>query len=145
MKNRTRYILLIIVLLFAVWNVSWYVMTSTKYNKFLEVIPENEWKLPFVKKDGYVYNVKKPAYLSFSGNLGISNDNKPEALIIWPQISGGYVFGFRVEENGQAYEIYVNENMEVVDTKDTIGTSKVEEYKPVLTELFKKANEMWGI
>jgi len=119
-------------------------MTTIKYNKFIEVVPKNEWGLHFIKKeDGYIYSVKKPSYLSFTGNLGVANNEKQEALIIWPLLSGGYEYGFRLQKDGRAYEIYVDENMEPIHKDDMVAVQKVEEYKAELEKLLSKANEMW--
>lgn len=138
--------LVFIVLLYATWNLIWFLLIAIKYHKFVEVIPKNEWGLHFIKKeDGYIYSVKKPSYLRFTGNLGISNNENQEALIIWPLISGGYEYGFRIQKNGVAYEIYVDENMEPIHKDDKVAIQKVKEYKAELEELLSKANEMWQL
>lgn len=145
-KVSIKKILLIVILIFGVWNLSWFCITTIKYNKFVKVIPKNKWGLHFIEKeDGYLYNVKKPSYLSFTGNLGVSNKEKGEILIIWPLISGGYEYGFRLQKDGVAYEIYVDENMEPIDKNNSVATQNVKENKAELEKLFSKANKMWQL
>ncbi|KXG10854.1 hypothetical protein AT864_00722 [Anoxybacillus sp. P3H1B] len=145
-KLTGKKILLLITLIFVIWNLSWFLITTIKYNNFVKDIPKNEWGLHFIKKeDGYIYSVKKPNYLRFTGNLVVANNEKGETLIIWPLIFGGYEYGFRLQKDGAAYEIYVDENMEPINKDDTVAAQKVEEYKVELEELFSKANEMWEL
>lgn len=145
-KLNVRNILIAIIILFAVWNLGWFLIITTKYHEFIEDIPKNEWGRHFItKEDGYIYSVKKPDYLSFTGNLGVANNKKGDALIIWPLMSGGYEYGFRLQKDGVAYEIYVDENMEPINKEDTVAVQKVIEFKAELEELLSKANDMWQL
>ncbi|MDW7617788.1 hypothetical protein SC499_24720 [Peribacillus simplex] len=144
-KVNIKTILILIISIFAVLNLSWFLVTTFKYDGFVEPIPKNKWGLHFIKKDNYVYSVKKPDYLYYTGNLAVDNTEKQTSLLIWPLISGGYKYGFRLQEEGEAYEIYVDKNMEPTnkDKGDPDAVQKVEEHKAELEELFSKANEMW--
>lgn len=145
-KLNGKNILVFIVLIFGLWNLSWFLSTTIKYDKFVEVVPKNEFGVHFLEKeDGYIYSVKKPGYLSFTGNLAVSNDEKQESLIIWPLITGGYEYGFSIQKDGQPYEFYVDENMKPIDKDDSVAIEKVEEYKVELEELLSKAKEMWKL
>lgn len=146
-KVTVKTILLLIISIFIVLNISWFLITTIKYDKYIEPIPKNEWGFHFIKKDGYIYSVKKPDYLYYTGNLAVDNTKKQTSLIIWPLIKGGYIYGFRLQEEGQAYEIYIDKNMKPTDKDkgDPVSIQKVEEHKADLQELFSKANEMWGL
>ena len=146
MKIRGKTIIIILIAIFTVYNLSWFSITTVKYNRYVKVIPKNKWGLHFIEKeDGYMYSVKKPSYLDFTGNLGVVNNKKGNSLIIWPLISGGYKYGVRLQKDGRAYEIYVDENMEPILKDDSTEVQKLKEYKTELEVLFTKANEMWDL
>lgn len=136
----------VIILGFVVLNLSWFSITTIKYKKYIKDIPKIKNSSYGIKKeDGYNYHVKKPDYLQYTGNLAVDNYEKGKLLIIWPLIFGGYEYGFRIQEEGGAYEIYVDENMNPIDKEDKIAIEKFQEHKTELEELFSKANEMWKL
>lgn len=143
--NRKR-ILIVIISVFAVLNISWFLITTIKYNKFVKDLPKVKGNSYGIKKeDGYNYSVKKPGYLHYTGNLAVSNSKKGELLIIWPLISGGYNYGIRIQEDGEAYEIYVDKNMKPIDTDDTYAVQNIKKHKAGVEELLSKANKMWQL
>lgn len=147
-KITGKRIFIFIVLVFAALNISWFLITTIKYNKFVKAVPKDRDGVYSLLKDGYNYHVKKPDYLHYTGNLAISTrsaSNKGELLIIWPLISGGYEYGFSIQENGEAYELYVDKNMKPIDTTDTYVIQKFEEHKVGLEVLFSRANKMWQL
>ena len=96
-KINGKRIFLFIILGFIILNLSWLLITTVKYNKFVKAVPKNEHNVYSMnKEDGYSYHVKKPNYLHYTGNLTVSNHEKGELLIIWPLMSGGYKYGFMV-------------------------------------------------
>lgn len=136
---------LIALLLFGLWNVTWLVMTNNRYSDFLKAVPKSEFGNHILKKDTYVYNVKRPDYLSFTGNLGINNPEKGTALIIWPKITGGYEYGIRIQAQGKAYEFYLNEQLEPINQSNQQTLKLVQKFKPEITLLLGLANEMWNL
>lgn len=145
-KINRKKIFQFIILGFVILNLSWLLITTAKYNKFIKAVPKNEHGLYSMNKnDGYSYYVKKPNYLHYTGNLTIKNSEKGELLIIWPLISGGYKYGFRLQEDGKAFEIYVDQNMEPIHKDDVYSIQVLEEHKVELQKLFSKANEMWNL
>ncbi len=145
-KLNGKRIFIFIISVFLILNVVWLLITTTKYNKFVKDIPKLKGHSYAIKKeDGYNYHVKKPDYLHYTGNLSISNSKKGELLIIWPLISGGYKYGVRIQDNENAYEIYVDENMEPIDKSDTYAIQNIEKHKAGIEELFSKANKMWQL
>lgn len=144
-KINGKRIFILIILAVVTLNLSWLLITTIKYNKFVKIVPKNEFGLYFIVEDGYIYNVKKPAYLQYTGNLGVSNPEKGELLLIWPLMSGGYKYGFRLQEDGSTYEIYVDENMNPIYKDDTEDVKKIEEHKSDIETLFSKSNEMWNL
>lgn len=132
-------------LVFIFLNISWFLITNVKYNKFVKAIPKDKGGIHAVVKDGYTYNVKKPSYLHYTGNLGVANNKTRELLIIWPSVFGGYEHGFVLHEDGAVYEIYVDENMEPIDKNDLYTIQKIKEHKNGMKELLSRANEMWQL
>lgn len=131
---------------FVILNLSWLLITTIKYNKYVKVVPKNEDGLYVLSKDdGYRYYVKKPNYLHYTGNLTVRNREKRELLVIWPLISGGYKYGFRLQEDGKAFEIYVDENMNPIYKDDIYSAQIFEEHKAKLETLFSKADELWNL
>jgi hypothetical protein len=147
-KMRIQKILLLIsISIFALFNISWFLITSIKYQPYIEVIPKNEYGFyGFTDEEGYNYNVKKPDYLSYTGNLGITDKNNEFALIIWPKMFGKYKYGLRIQKDNEAYEIYVNENLEPILQEDNESIkSLIEKYKPEISKLFTTAKETWDL
>lgn len=145
-KINGKRIIIFIISAFAVMNISWFLITTIKYDKFIKDLPKVEGSSYGMKKeDGYNYSVKKPGYLHYTGNLAVSNSKKGELLIIWPLISGGYEYGVRIEEDGEAYEIYVDENMKPIDKNDTYAVQNIEQHRAGVEKLFSKANKMWQL
>ncbi len=145
-KINIKRMLIVITVIFLALNISWFLITIIKYSKFVESISKDGSGVYAMKnEDGYIYNVKKPAYLHYTGNLGVSNYNKGEFLIIWPLMFDGYKYGFRIKEVDAVYEVYVDENMKPIDKEDKYIAKKVEEHKAGLETLFLKANEMWQL
>ncbi|HAK42009.1 MAG TPA: hypothetical protein DCM59_03915 [Clostridium sp.] len=145
-KINRKKILIFIILVFVVLNISWFSITSIKYNKFVKDLPKFGPGLSYsTLKDGYNYNVKKPNYLSYTGNLGVSNSEKGEFLIIWPLIFGGYKYNISIQRDGIVYSFYVDENMNPLDKDDTNSASNIEKHKADIDALLSKANEMWPL
>ncbi|GLB61477.1 hypothetical protein [Cytobacillus sp. NCCP-133] len=138
-------IIIFVVSIFVIWNISWFLITTIKYHKFVEVIPKNEFGVHVKEKDDYLYNVKKPGYLHFTGNLGVAKTNSMDGLIIWPLLFGGYEYGIRLQNDGEVFEIYVDENMKPIDKEDKVAVQQVEENKDEIEKLISKANEIWNL
>ncbi|MDI3311847.1 MAG: hypothetical protein QJR05_10545 [Thermoanaerobacterium sp.] len=144
-KINIKKILIIIVSIFAVWNLSWFLITTIKYHKFIEAIPKNKYGVHVKIEDGYQFNVKKPGYLSFTGNLGVTKPESMDGLIIWPLLFGGYEYGVRLQKDGEVYEIYVDENMNPINKDDAVAIQQVEQNKAEIERMISKANEIWQL
>ncbi|MGO4546775.1 hypothetical protein AB4Z29_18420 [Paenibacillus sp. 2TAB23] len=116
-------------------------LTKNRYQDFIVAVPKNERRTYVIQEEGYAYSVKLPDYISFTGNLAITNSEKGELLIIWPLINGGYEYGMRFQKDGEAYEIYVDDNMQPVNKDDVQTVQLVQKYKSEIDELFERARE----
>ncbi|WPP41126.1 hypothetical protein SK066_21615 [Paenibacillus hunanensis] len=145
-KKKTITIILVsIVILFILWNLVWFGFNYIKYNNFVGALPETSTGNHILVKDGYTYGVKTPDYLSFTGNLSISNSSKGELLIIWPLPFGGYQYGFRLQENGNVYELNLDENMNLVGEQNESDLKAVTENKQTIQSLYNKAKAIWDL
>lgn len=144
-KVSTKKVIIVIVSIFAIWNLFWFLTTSVKYNKITEVIPKNEYDVHIKEEDGYLYNVKKPGYLSFTGNLGVAKAESMDGLVIWPLLFGGYEYGIRLQSDGEVYEVYVDENMNPISKDDAVAVQQLEKRKVDIEKMISKANEIWHL
>ena len=144
-KINVKRILILTISIFVLWNLSWFLITTIKYHKFVEAVPKNEYGVHIKEDEGYLYHVKKPGYLHFTGNLGVAKNNSMDGLIIWPLIFGGFKYGIRLQSDGQVYEIYVDENMKPIKKDDVVAVQQVEQHKTKIEEMISKANEMWHL
>lgn len=71
--NGKKISLLVIISIILLYNISWFLITTIKYHPYVKVVPKNAYGYNGLTKDGYCYNVKKPDYLSFTGNLGVAS------------------------------------------------------------------------
>jgi hypothetical protein len=138
-------VILVVIGLFIVWNIAWYATISIKYAPFTDAVPKNEYEAHILEKDGYSFNVKKPDYLKLTGNLGVSKLESMDALIIWPLLFGGYEYGIRLQDNGEIYEIYVDEKMNPIDENDTVVKEQIEKNREKIEAMIAKAKEMWPL
>lgn len=150
MRNDIRKkVIIIIILLFATINILWASIVNIKYNKYVKAIPKNSFgTYSMVDDDGYNFNVKKPDYLSFIGNLGIANYTTGEALIIWPKITGEYEFGLRLQNEEMVLDAYIDKDLKSLhkNSKHAEYVNKqIEEHRGEIEKLFKLADELWDL
>lgn len=138
------FIIAAIVLSFGAYNIFWYFSIISKYKDYSENMDELiAYKSYFLNPhDGYLYNVKYPDYLTFTGNLGISDEKNNLALIIWPSLYGENEYGVRIITDEETYEIMVDKNMKAANSS---FNSIIDEYKEEIEKLFEKANKQWNI
>jgi len=105
-------IISIIILLFMMYNLFWYLFVYNEYDKYIAGFEEFRPHISYVLNgdDGYLYNVKYPDYLSFTGNLCVATNDGKQALLIWPEVFGTYKFGVQIidEESEEEYSIMLN-------------------------------------
>lgn len=148
MKNKTKRFLIFIasvILLFGIYNLIWYLLIHSKYDPYTEGMDEFRKNISYIlnEEDGYLYNVKLPDYISYTGNLGISTRNNEYSLLIWPNVFTDEVeYGVQIQaENNEVWSIMVDENMEAVNAYyDEI----VNENREAIEDLYKKAREKWS-
>lgn len=130
--------------IFVILNILWFGVTKIQYKEFLEAVPEHKLGGHSMKKDGISYNVKTPDYLSYVGNLGILDTKKQTALIIWPKLFGEDKYGFRLQSEGEAYEIVLNSKLEPIDDSE-FNRDIVESNREVINEMMTRAKSVFPL
>lgn len=126
------------------YNVFWFGWRYVKYNSYTENLEVFIEHLSYVYTDeeGYLYNVKLPDYLTYTGNLCVAVPGGASALLIWPKVNGGYKYGVQLEIDEEVYSIMLDENFAAQDEQfHDIITSHAE----VIDELYGRAVDMWEL
>ncbi len=101
--------------LFLAYNLFWAASVWYTYKDYWTAVPKQHGRhYAFDEQNQVTYNVKTPNYLSFTGNLGITDGNKA-VLLIWPSLyNRSFTYGISIQDETGAYEIYINEDLEAV-------------------------------
>ncbi|MDD7306137.1 MAG: hypothetical protein PUG67_06080 [Peptoniphilaceae bacterium] len=129
------------ILLFIIYNMIWLLNVLVRYKPYTKGFETFEKNKSYysVGKNGYVYNVKYPNYLSFTGNMAISKDNDRIGLIIWPKIFGNFDLGLQINEDNEIYSY-------ILDAKrKDYNKSIIEKNRDDIEDLKKKAENKFNI
>ncbi len=126
MKKAIKWLIISVVLLFGIYNIIWIVYVQYRYYPFVKALGDNT----YWEDDGYVYYIKIPDYLSFTGNLSIDeskigrdvHSETTVGILIWPKFGGGYTVVAQVEtptivdestrsSHSEMYSILLNDEM----------------------------------
>jgi len=75
----------------------------------------------------------------------VSIQDSMEGLIIWPFLFGSYEYGFKVQKDGEVYEINLDEALNPIDQGDETAARLLEEYGDQLQTMLSKAKEVWNL
>ncbi|MCR4758716.1 MAG: hypothetical protein K5705_00335 [Oscillospiraceae bacterium] len=143
LKNKMwLFVMIGIVLAFILYNLFWLCWRNIRYNGYTKNLKtfRKHYSYVLTADDGYLFNVKLPDYLSFTGNLCVATPDDKIALIIWPNVFKDYHYGVQVEKDGEVYSIEVNEKLE---SKKTEYNDLIDENKNTIQLLREKAADMW--
>ena len=98
-----------------------------------------------LRQDGDIYYVKYPDYLGTTGNLAIkpTDDSELDALLIWPNVGGGFRYGVILYDGGTTYQVYMDQ-----DGKTALYAEDqwlVDDHAAIIQQYLKKANAMWDL
>lgn len=143
-KKKSKIIIAVssIFVLFSIFNLLWY-LSYKNYSNYSENLEEFVPRKSYVlKKEGYLFNVKYPDYLSFTGNLAVATNDEKIALIIWPSYFGKTKYGIQIEdEDKMIHSIMIEKNRKAVNSKDR---KMIESNMVDIKSLFQKSEVMWG-
>ena len=160
-------LLIVILLIFGIWNLSWYVLKFRPYQKLADKLKlinvgggdDDELQRYFLEKDGYSFTVSMPGYLGFEdGFCRVSNYNNYENyvdldeeetekdpdeitgydLYYYPRIFEEDEYCFFVERYDGFTPIYVSKNLQFVNVPELEYTkAEIEELEKVLKENYE--------
>lgn len=114
MNKKYNFLFLFFSLLFIVINMAWLTHHHILFGKFEKITRDSSVPGVYISpKDGLTFSVSKNKYLSFGGNLGISDPKEGIYLIIWPHIFKDYEFGFMIMNDNGTYNFVVDESGEL--------------------------------
>lgn len=142
-KYRTAVIVLSIVLsvilLFAAYNVFWFVKVYQPYDAYADEMQVFTARQSYHFEEGdFVYNVKRPGYLSYTGNLGISYMDDSVALLIWPGKEETETYGIMLPDD----HCYIDKEGKAIHPEQAALISANQEK---IQTLLQKAEERWHI
>lgn len=147
-KRKWITVLLIFILLFIIWNLVWYFVVATTYDQFTKNILKDQHDDYFLEEDGYSYYVSKPHYLSWTGNLVITNLESDNSIIIWPSVfDDNLEYGalVHVGDNGEAsVGITVDEKLIPIES-DSESEKIINDNKSELESLMSEAKSFWKL
>lgn len=150
-------LLCVSILLFALYNIFWFVYVKHRFTSFAENIPKRNDAI-LLSENGISYSVVMPSYLSLHGNLTVVNESTHEGIIIWPDFPKGYTYAAviitDIENNGQGAEtphisvMQIDENGMWADDSGVFGEKEkavVCERQADIQALIQLADEKWGL
>ena len=146
MKKKSKVILVCVLALAVLYSLVWLINVKYVYSPWTRVVPKHESGLYVLydEKTNFIYNVKPPTFPSFTGNLGVS-DNEGSGLIIWPGFFGkNYEYGVMIQEEGTTYEIHLDDQMKILDEDEAL--QKVyRKNQTLIREMWESAEKMWDL
>lgn len=159
-KKKWKLFFIVFVILFIIYNAVWSAYIEFRYAPFCKMLGTSVTQL---REDGYIYDVAKPAYLQFVGNLSISevvsirkgiSESTYVDIIIWPRAFNGYEVGASItryttdfenhRSHGICNQMMLDENMDLLD--DTPENRQLyEQNLEKIENLYRLAYEKWGI
>lgn len=142
----------VLVGLIILYNLSWLGVYYLKYDPYTEDIPKTENGKYILKDNGYHFSVKKPSYLSFTGNLAVTNNKDDLSLIVWPLLTGGYEYGLQIlGPDNTYYSVMIDNKLNYLDEKDIEPVDKdrinelLKENKSEIKKIMSEAKRVWGM
>ena len=128
----------------------WSIWRSHRYDPFadgMKYAASSTGMVPrySLRQDGDIYYVKYPDYLGTTGNLAIkpTDDSELDALLIWPNVGGGFRYGVILYDGGTTYQVYMDQ-----DGKTALYAEDqwlVDDHAAIIQQYLKKANAMWDL
>ncbi len=148
-KNKKKSIIKLLLIIFVVFNAIWLINFVFRYGRFAIKVEYNKNIHSFHETDkekNATYGVVMPSYPFFTSNIYLNSEYEDEGydLYINPNLICGYEIGFiHTNKEGELVaEIWFDENMQLIDKYECIGT--VDEYKEQIKELCDLAYDKWG-
>lgn len=145
MKKNIKKPILGILILALVYSLVWFINLKYVYDPFTKEVPKHESGLYYLydEKTKYSFNVKPPAFPSFTGNLGVSGD-EGAGLIIWPGFFGkNYEYGARIKDGTETYQVKLDKDMKLLPDEDKELEEVYEKNKDLVKNMWDSAEKIW--
>lgn len=136
-------ITLIILLIFGIINIVWYKVIHSEYVPYTIGLEEFKKNVSYVlEEDGFLYNVKLPDYLSFTGNLCVATNDGKYVLLIWPNaFNNSAEYEIQIEnEDKEILSIMVDKNINAFEDHQE---EVINDNREIINELLEKAKGRW--
>ena len=105
----------LVITVFVIWNVIWFSFVEENYTPYLNItvdplVPD----LSASYKNGYSFSVNKPSYLSFEGNLGVSDENF-NLLLVFPKYNSEPVYSIILDDSYTGSPIIIDSSGNLKD------------------------------
>ena len=156
-------LLIVILLIFGIWNLSWYVLKFRPYQKLANQLTlinvgggdDDELQRYFLEKDGYSFTIAMPSYLAFDGgfcrvssynnyensvDLEEETERDPDEIVgydlyYYPAIFGEDAYGFFIEKYDGFTAMHVSKDLEYVYVPELeLSKDEIEEQKNLIKE-----------
>lgn len=141
-KNLSKKVAVILSFNVIIFHICW-IYNYSLFMKFTDGLNElKKFETFSVLKDNYIYHVKFPYYLRFTGNLAVATSKNEYTLIIWPSRYKQTEYGVMLPiEEDTVISIMIDKNLKAEDQYDQIY---VEQNREQIEDLFQKAYDKWG-
>ena len=146
MKKNLKKVVTGILVLALAYTLIWFANSKYVYAPFTKEVPKHESGLYVLhdEKTNYTFNIKSPGFSSFTGNLGVSN-NEGSGLIIWPGFFGkNYEYGARIKDGDSTYQIKLDKYMNFIDTYENLK-EVYNKNKELIDDMYESAEKVWKI
>lgn len=162
LNKKWKKILFTLSVIFFLYSAVWSAYVTYRYEPFRKKLGATVGcSTSLLKRDGYTYSVSKPHFLSFTGNLHISEfitvgGNQSEKmyadLLIWPCGINDYKVGVGIINtttsqyslHGVVTGMMLDKNMNLLDDTPE-NRALYEQNLDKIENLYHLAYEMWGI
>ena len=162
-------LLMVILLIFGGWNLSWYLLKFRPYQKLAENLEliniggDDEMQRYYLEKDGYSFTIKMPGYLGFEGgfcrvstynnfeySVDLNEETKEDpneitgySLYYYPAIFGEDDYGFFVETHDGFTPMHVSKDLEFVNVpEEELSKADIEEDKKLIKENYEALEKL---
>lgn len=145
MKKNIKKLTLGILILALLYGLVWFINLKYVYDPFIKEVPKHESGLYFLydEETNYSFNVKPPVFPSFTGNLGVSDD-EGAGFIIWPGFFGkNYEYGARVKDGDSTYQVKLDKDMKLLSEDDEEIEEAYEKNKDLIKTMWDSAEKIW--
>lgn len=129
------------------YHLVWFSIYYLKYSPYTENIPKTENGKYVLQENDYYFSVKKPSYLTLTGNLAVMNEKENLSLIIWPLLTGGYEYGLQIlDDDGVQYSVMIDSDSNYLvddssgDLNETHMNKLIETKRAEIEEIMSEAN-----